>query len=234
MKRIVNVSGGMASGECLFRVKEAFPGEEIFAGFADTLCESADTYRFLDDLERVSGIPIARLSDGRNCWDVWISSLMFTTGLNNGCKASWELKKKPLEGWRTSFAAPQDAVIYIGFGPDEHGRQLRIRESKPWSYDFPLMWKPWLKRCDLADGLRKRGIEPPAIYADGYKHNNCSGACILAGIGQWTGLLHDNPTLFAEYEEKEQRFLAGLRERENRNHDFEGSAGRGCQKYVAP
>jgi hypothetical protein len=65
----------------------------------------------------------------------------------------------------------------------------------------------------MMDDLRGRGIEPPALYLDGYPHNNCGGACILAGIKQWAGLLHDNPTLYRESEEKEQLFLAELRRR---------------------
>jgi hypothetical protein len=51
------------------------------------------------------------------------------------------------------------------------------------------------------------------MYADGYPHANCGGACILAGIKQWSGLLRDDPVLFAYHEQKEQEFLAELRKR---------------------
>jgi len=214
MKHIVNVSGGRASGVALFRVLERFPREEVYAGFADTRAESADLYRFLDDLERAAGIPIARLSDGRDAWDVWFESFMFTTGLNGGCRASWELKRKPLEAWRRTVASPEDAVVYIGYGMDEEARVERLLKSDIiWTFDFPLRWKPHLGPCDLSDFLIQHGVKPAADYDKGYKHANCGGACILAGIAQWCGLLKDDPLRFRAYEEKEQQFLAGLRER---------------------
>lgn len=219
MKHIVNVSGGMASAISLFRVKERFAKEiqagtdQLHAGFADTRSEDKDLYRFLDDLERVSEVPITRLSDGRTCWDVWFDSYMFTT-MGGGCRASWCLKRLPLEAWRSSYSTPQEAVVYIGYGPDEDDRVDRILNAdRIWKFDFPLRWKPHLNRCDLADSLRQRGLDPPDCYAKGYPHANCGGACILAGIAQWCGLLKDNRPLYLVYEEKEQEFLAGLRSR---------------------
>lgn len=76
-----------------------------------------------------------------------------------------------------------------------------------------MRWRPFMNRCDLADNLRDRGIEPPRIYALGYPHNNCGGACILAGISQWAGVLIDNPELYARSEANEQKCLAALRKK---------------------
>jgi hypothetical protein len=213
-KHIVNVSGGMASAVCLFRVLERFGKEDTLAVFADTNSEDADLYRFLDDVERVADFPIHRLNDGRDIWDVFGMSFMFHT-MGNGCKASWELKKKPLQRFHAEHSKPGETTIYIGFGPDEYLRKRRLADSLPeWTFDFPLGWYPALpSRCDLMADLRARGIEPPSLYLSGYPHNNCAGACILAGIKQWAGLLHDNPELYRRYEEKEQGFLAELRRR---------------------
>src|SRR5690606_16135425 len=107
---------------------------------------------------------------------------------------------------------PEDTVIYVGFGVDEPDRCERLeRNGKPWRFDYPLCWKPCLARCDLADILRGKGIEPPSMYAEGYPHANCARACILAGVAQWAGLRRDNPKLYAHNGAKEQEFLAGLR-----------------------
>lgn len=214
MTHIVNISGGMASAVCLFRVIERFGRDDVLAVFADTRSEHADCYRFIDDVERVAGVKVERLSDGRDCWDVWMGEAMLTTPGNGGCVASDRLKRQPLDEFRERLASPEDSTIYVGFGPDEADRKERLVAAlAPWAIACPLMWSPRLWRCDLAKDLRARGIEPPSMYAEGYPHANCAGACILAGIKQWAGLLTDNPTLYARYEQKEAEFGAMLASR---------------------
>ena len=212
MKHLVNISGGMASAVSLFRVLERFGRENVFARFADVEQEDPDCYRFIEDVERVSGVKITRLSQGKDCWDVWLERLMLTKPGDRSCLASYHLKKLPLSEHAASEFDPLDTIIYVGYGKDEPDRAERLIESgKPWRFDFPLWWKPVLGRCDLADFLRGKGIEPPSMYSDGYPHANCRGACILAGVAQWAGVLRDDPDLFLYNEEKEQEFLAKLR-----------------------
>ena len=182
MKHLVNVSGGMASAVSLFRVLERFG--EADAVFADVGQEHPDCYRFIDDVERVSGVAITRLGGERDCWDVWDERMMLTNmAAGGGCMASYHLKKIPLREYTAENFDPADTTIYVGFGPDEKDRGTRIEKANPeWTFDYPLQWKPKAWRCDLADDLRGRGIEPPSMYAEGYSHANCAGACILAGI----------------------------------------------------
>jgi len=204
MIHVVNVSGGAASAVCLFRVIERYGRENVRAVFADTRWEHPDCYRFIDEIERVSGVHVDRLSDGRNIWDVFEQAETLTMGMG-GCKASWELKRLPLLAYAEAIEG--DTTTHIGFGPDEDDRMARIKKAMPdRRFDFPLTWKPQLGRCDVMDDLKRRCIEPPSMYADGYPHANCGGACILAGIKQWAGLLKDNPELYRVSEENEQRF----------------------------
>ena len=217
MIHVVNISGGAASAVCLFRVIERYGREDVRAVFADTRWEHPDCYRFIDDVERVSGVEIDRLSDGRNIWDVFHSVFMLTGQGDGGCRASHELKKKPLLDYE--HAIQGNVTTHIGFGPDEDDRQQRIRTAMPdRRFDFPLTWQPMLGRCDVMDDLRARGIDPPSMYADGYPHANCGGACILAGIKQWAGLLRDNSDLYRLSEENEQRFQQILRDRGRDEH----------------
>jgi hypothetical protein len=215
---IVNVSGGAGSAVALFRVLERFGRDEVAACFADTRSEDADLYRFLDDVERVAGIPITRLIDGRNIWDVFLEDYTLTTA-GGGCRASWELKKQPLSRHAASIATPETAIIYVGMSEDEDDRMTRIEKAlEPWDVDFPLTWKPSLGWCDVMDDLKRRGIKRPRLYESGYPHNNCGGRCIMAGIKQWAGVLKDDLDGFRESEENEQRFLAILRERGRKEH----------------
>ena len=217
MIHIVNVSGGAASAVCLFRVLERFGCDNVRAVFADTRWEHPDCYRFLADVERVSGVHLDRLSDGRNIWEVFFGDAMLTAPVSGGCRASWVLKRKPLAEYADSIDG--DVTIHVGFGPDEDDRMQRIQCTMPErKFDFPLTWEPKLWRCDVMDDIRQRGVEPPSMYADGYPHANCGGACILAGIKQWAGLLHDNPELYRTSEENEARFQEILRSRGRAEH----------------
>jgi hypothetical protein len=212
MMHIVNVSGGNASAVALFRVIERFGRDNVIARFADTKSEDPDLYRFLDDVEKVAGVPIVRLVDGRTKWDVFHELGMLTNPKAGGCLAAYHLKKVMLKNHAEQIATPDNATIYIGFGPDECDRCERIiKNGAPWKFDFPILWFPKLWRCDVDDELRRLGIRPCAVYAEGYPHNNCNKCCIVAGNKQWTSLLIDYPEEFAREEAEEQKFLASLR-----------------------
>lgn len=217
MIHVVNVSGGAASAVCLFRVLERYGRENVRAVFADTRWEHPDCYRFIDDLEHASGVQIDRLSDGRNIWDVFFDESTLTIG-SGGCKASWELKRGQLDKY--TDAIDGEVTVYIGFTMVEDDRMVRLQKACQYRrFDFPLCWEPKLiGRCDILDDIRARGIEPPSMYADGYPHANCAGACILAGIKQWAGLLKDNPELYRLSESNEERFQQILRDRGREEH----------------
>lgn len=213
MRYIVDVSGGMASAVAMLLTIDRHGSEPVLARFADTKSEDQDLYRFLADLERVSGKQIIRLVDGRTIWDVFSSEKMFTNPQTGGCLAAWKLKKQMLRSHLDEIGAdPRDTTILIGFDQSEQDRMRRIEKSgAPWKFDYPLTWGRPMFHCDLADYLRQRGIEPPDIYDRGYEHNNCGGACIQAGIGQWAMLLRDFPERFEVAEKCERDAMEAMR-----------------------
>ena len=210
--RVVNVSGGSASAVALLRVLERYGRDSVKAIFADTMTEDADLYRFLDDLERVSGVEIERIASGVDIWDVFLREAMFTNPQTGGCIASHRLKKVPLRQHLERIgAAPGTTFIYVGFDPTEDDRQARLRYAgAPWEFDFPLCWSPPLFRCDQADYLRRRGLTPCSMYDRGYSHANCGGTCVLAGIGQWSMVLKDYPERYAKAEQVERDAMAKM------------------------
>jgi hypothetical protein len=216
VKHLVNVSGGNGSGMALLRVIDRYGRENVSARLADTNSEHPDLYRFVDDLERVAGIKIERLNNGgRNIWDVFFAEMMFTNPKTGGCLASWHLKRLPLQGHAAWVGTPETVTIHVGFSIDEDDRIERLKKaSDPWQFDFPLTWPKPMLRCDVEDELRRRGIKPCEIYDKGYPHSNClKWNCILSGIGQWIGVLKDNPAGYLDAEEKEQQFMAELERR---------------------
>ena len=63
---------------------------------------------------------------------------------------------------------------------------------------------PYLSKKQMIESLRARGIEPPRLYAMGFPHNNCGGACVKAGQGHFAHLLKMLPDRYAEWEQEEQ------------------------------
>ena len=210
MKHLVNVSGGAGSAVALFRVIERYGRENVSARLADTNTEHADLYRFVDDLEKVAGIEIVRLNSGLDIWDVFLRELMYTNPETGGCLAAWHLKRLPLAAHAKSIGTPDSLVIHVGFSIDEQDRIDRLlAHADGWSFDFPLTWEPPMLRCDVMRELDRRGLRECEVYKAGYPHSNCLRLnCIKSGIGQWIGVLRDNPAGYMVSEENEQRFMA--------------------------
>jgi hypothetical protein len=70
--------------------------------------------------------------------------------------------------------------------------------------EFPLTEKPHLMKSEYTDNARKLGIEPPRLYSYGFEHNNCGGACVKGGQGQWARMLVVFPERYAWHEEQEE------------------------------
>lgn len=214
IKHIVNVSGGAASALSLIRVIERFGTASTSARLADVLAESDGLYKFVDELQSYCGIEIVRLSQGISTWELFEQQAMWSNPQTGGCIASYDLKRVPLRKHAESIGSPEVSTIYVGFGPDEDDRMERLRlAGAPWRFDFPLIWKPKLGRCDVLDELRKRGLHPSDAYERGYPHDNCKQKCILAGIGQWQKLLLDDPATYDEGEQHEIRMMALMRDK---------------------
>jgi hypothetical protein len=58
-------------------------------------------------------------------------------------------------------------------------------------------------RTFVTDTLK---IQLPRLYHQSFIHNNCGGACILAGLSQWNAVRIHFPERFAEAEAREAAF----------------------------
>jgi len=181
-KVCVNVSGGAASSVAWKRCLDAFGPDRVVPVFADTSTEHPDLYRFLDDCDKAFNQKVVRLKDGRNIWDVFDDfGVMKITSAGGACKASIELKHKPL---KTYYEQSGCDAIAVGIEFLEGERIRDFLKRIPHAI-FPLCSRPLLSECEIVEEVRKWGVEPPQLYADNYTHNNCGGFCILAGLGQW-------------------------------------------------
>lgn len=203
MTYLINASGGAGSTLAGIRCMDRFGKDACDWVFADTKSEHPDLYNLLDAVEQKYGIGIKRLSDGRDVWDVFFQSRCIKVR-NGGCKAAVELKHKPLDAYRDAHYTPDTCVVVVGMSWMEPERIARIeRRQAPFKCLFPLTWDKRLSKCEEIAELEALGLPTPSLYTRGHQHNNCAGACVLAGHAQWVGLLQDDPERFHRYAQKE-------------------------------
>lgn len=202
-QHVVSWSSGITSFGTALVVIEEHGRDNVTLLFADTKAEDEDNYRFNRDAERILGIPITVVADGRTPQQVnrdsrWLSNSRIA-------KCSHVLKQIPCRRWMESNCDPTDTVLYIGIDWTETHREPAItRNWDPWRVEFPLMRPPFLDKDHWLTRARALGLKPPTMYDRGYPHANCAGACVRGGQAQWVKVLDDNPALFQSWVDHEQ------------------------------
>jgi len=211
MRYIVNVSGGLTSYEALRRTLAAHGREHTYAVFADTRIEDPDLYRFLDDIEAYLHFPIERIADGRNVFQVWHDEGAITVrvpGSGAGvAPCSQQLKRDVIRRWIARYFADEPYTLVLGMDWSERDRMERTKKFyAPVPVWFPLEAPPYKDKCHIAAELERAGIKPPALYTEGFLHNNCGGGCVKAGQAHFAHLYKTRPRTYARWEEEEERF----------------------------
>lgn len=204
MQYIVNVSGGLTSFEALRRCIAKHGTENTVALFADTLIEDEDLYRFLDDQERLFGITIIRLRDGRTPFQVMKDKRAIT--IRSMAPCSKTLKRELIDAWVTEHYSHTEYTSVFGMDWTELHRVERLTQRlAPSPVWFPLVEFPFVDKLTIAQQCGERwGIKPPRLYGMGFSHNNCGGGCVKAGQAHWAHLLRTMPERYQMWEQKEQ------------------------------
>lgn len=209
-KRVVSFSGGLGSWATARRVIDVYGTRDVVLLFADTMVEDEDLYRFVKETAAAFGLPVTTIADGRTPWQVMWDERMIGNSSIDPC--SKKLKRQLLDRWRNDNCDPADTVMYVGIDWTESHRLQTIRERcAPWTYEAPLCDEPYVSRPQTLERLARIGIKPPRLYALGFHHNNCGGACIKAGQAQWELLLRTFPDRYHQIEvwEEEMRARVG-------------------------
>lgn len=176
-------------------------GMEFVIACIDTGSEHEDNERFRAECEEWFGHPVVMLKseDYADIWDVF-DRTGYLVG-PGGARCTTELKKKV----RWAFERPDDLHIF-GYTADTQDakRATRFVEQNPgvdaW---FPLVEKGITKGECLAL-LERADIELPAMYALGYRNNNCVG-CVKGGMGYWNKVRVDFPEVFDRMAAQERK-----------------------------
>lgn len=204
---VVMFSGGVGSWAAARRVGERYGTKNLTLLFTDTLIEDPDLYRFLDDAAADIGAPLVRVADGRTPWEVFKDRRML--GNSRIAPCSTELKQRPARAWMAANAP--DATVVLGIDWTEMHRLAPAQRGwLPWAVEAPLCEAPYRSKKDLLADLAAAGIAIPALYREGFPHNNCGGGCVRAGHAHFAHLYRQRPHQFAEWEAGEQEVSAYL------------------------
>jgi hypothetical protein len=209
MKHVVMFSGGVGSWAAAKRVAQTHGTEGLTLLFTDTLIEDEDLYRFIDEAAANIGVPVTRIAEGRDPWQVFFDKRFLGNTRIDPCSAI--LKREMADKWLRENCDKAATECYVGIDWTEEHRFTSLaarRAGEGWTYKAPLCQPPLEMKLQMLDALSKEGIRPPRLYAMGFSHNNCGGFCIKAGQGHFALLLQHMPERYRYHEQKEQEFRA--------------------------
>lgn len=156
--------------------------------------EHPDNDRFAADCERWFNQEITNLrsEDYADCWEVW-EKKRYLSGIA-GAPCTVEMKKAP----RLAFEAEWNPdVTAFGYTVEEQKRATQFRRQNPEiTLDTPLI-RAGLSASDCAAIIARAGIERPAMYKLGFKHNNCRTCVKARSPGYWAKVRLHFPDEFA-------------------------------------
>lgn len=202
-RHVVMFSGGAASWAAARRVADRHGTARLTLLFTDTRTEDEDLYRFLDEAAADIGVPVTRLADGRDIWQVFKDERFLGNTRADPC--SRILKRGLSRAWITEHCDQETTVLYLGMDWTEVHRLDRARLAwSPWTVEGPMTEPPYRTKAEMLDDLRAAGIDPPRLYDLGFAHNNCGGGCVKAGQSHFAHLLAVFPARYAEWEANEE------------------------------
>lgn len=205
MTYVVQFSTGAGSAEVAWRLVQEHGADSVHLLTADTMVEDADNWRFAREVVAALDAPTwTILRDGRTPMEAGRDARVVPN--NRMAVCSRILKRDLLRRHIDAHYHPDRDVIALGYDWTEPERMDRAGPSwAPWQVIAPMMEPPYTSKPDLLDLFRSRGIEPPQLYAQGFSHANCGGACVCGGQAQWNLLLQVNRPRYLEWEADEQQ-----------------------------
>lgn len=155
--------------------------------------EHPDNERFAVDCGAWFGQPVIHLASDEyaDCWDVW-ERRRYLNG-HAGAPCTIAMKKQPRQQFEATW---QPDVTAYGFTIEEAARAERFRQQNPEiRLDTPLI-RAGLSASDCAAIVARAGIERPAMYRLGFKHNNCRTCVKARGPGYWARVRQHFPADF--------------------------------------
>lgn len=203
----ISFSGGLGSFASAHYCKDLFKGQEIELVFCDTLIEDEDLYRFIEEASNKLELPLVKLSDGRNPWQVFTD--MGFQGNSRIAPCSKVLKTDVI--WEYIKERNEPTKLVLGMNFDEPERYDRAKNNWRKRSRLVDIYCPLVelqiteeKKNDL---LKFYDIEKPRLYKLGFPHNNCGGFCVRAGLSQFALLKREFPDRFIWHKEQQNNLI---------------------------
>ncbi|MGI5259571.1 LAGLIDADG family homing endonuclease [Streptomyces angustmyceticus] len=172
LTHVVMWSGGITSWATARHVIAQHGTASTVLLFADTLIEDEDLYTFNEQASAQLGVPITRVADGRDPWQVFEDARWL--GNTRIAQCSHVLKQEPCRAWLTDNTDPASTAVYVGIDWSETHRMPSINDGwAPWPVDAPLTRPPYRDKHQLLAEARAAGLPKPRLYGYGFTHNNC-------------------------------------------------------------
>lgn len=204
MKTIISYSGGKGSAASVLLAHEHQLDFNVI--FADTLIEDEDLYKLNEDIEKIIGKPIIKLTDGRTPWQVFRDK--WYIGNSRTAHCSQELKTNIVRRYINENYNNVWCELILGMGWSEIDRLERARVNwNPIPVESLLIRYKLHSQTKIDELLYKYWIRTPRLYKLGFPHNNCGGFCVRAGLKQFALLLENFPERFKQHEEEMERTM---------------------------
>lgn len=172
----------------------------LIVAYTEVVEEHPDNKRFLAECAEWFGCEIVVLRNEE--YEASIYAVFQRTRFlksPKGAACTRILKKAVREG----FQRPGDIQVF-GYTVEEQHRVDRLLDANSeMRLSLPLI-ENGLNKADCIAMIERTGIQLPAMYALGYKNNNCIG-CVKGEAGYWNKIRRDFPEQFEKMAAMEER-----------------------------
>lgn len=158
--------------------------------------EDEDNSRFAADVSAWLARPLVKWTSKRfpngSAVEVWDERKAMS--FPHGAPCTEHLKKEA----RQEYEAQHKVAWHVlGFTADEEKRHDRFVMFER-SNVLPVLIDAGLTKQDCYDEIKKAGIAPPRVYAEGYPNANCIGCVKATSPTYWNLVRRTRPEIFAE------------------------------------
>lgn len=189
---VVWFSCGAASAVAGQLAIEKYGSERVHLVYCDVMStEHHDNARFLKDVERWLGktVEVIRSARYESIDDVF-DKTKYMSGVA-GARCTAEMKKKP----RFAYQKADDVHVF-GLLADEADRIANLEQANPELHLDWILRDSGVTKADCLSRIMQAGIALPAMYALGFRNNNCIGCVKAQSPAYWHKVRQHFPDVF--------------------------------------